>query len=292
MPTRRDADFWADCSAAESWRCTRCPLSYVLNEMKRIILRTIGIFGSVLFATFFALTFSTPTWLETFARSFIQAEVKKQVDARIDGLKIEDGKGVLAQYAGAIYRQNEQKIDQLKADLKSKVHEQFADALVQIADLKCECRARIAALIAAGDRVHIERLDAMNAKLVDVIQSNYLRIVAELKGDIRIFSGTNCAAFLLLLAATFLRLQALGQLFVPGILLAIAAVTCACLYVFEQNWLLTIIYSDYLGFGYLAYLVAAFALLMDVFLNRARITTRIANSACDLVGATASFIPC
>jgi len=252
--------------------------------MKLVILRTVGLVGILLFATLFVFTYSTPAWVETFARGFIEAEVAKQVDARIDGLKVEEGEGALAQVAGAIYRKNEQQIAELKADLKAKVHEQLADALVQIADLKCECRDRIAAFIAAGDRGTIRLLDAMNARIVDIVQSNYLRIVAELKHDIRIFCASNCVAFLLLLLATLLRRQAIAPLFVPGILLAIAVITCSACYLFNQNWLMTIIYSDYLGYGYLASLAVVFGLLLDVLLNEARICGLILRIAGILVG--------
>lgn len=67
---------------------------------------------------------------------------------------------------------------------------------------------------------------------------------------------------------------------------------CSYFYVFEQNWLLTVIFNDYLGFTYLAYLAVVFGLLCDIILNRARITTRIVNTVLEAIGSAASAVPC
>lgn len=70
------------------------------------------------------------------------------------------------------------------------------------------------------------------------------------------------------------------------------ALVCSCFYIFEQNRPLTILYNDYLGFGYLAYLAVVFALLCDIILNRVRITTMIVNAVPEAVGSVASAVPC
>jgi hypothetical protein len=118
-------------------------------------------------------------------------------------------------------------------------------------------------------------LTAANARLEDVIRGNYLRVVAELKRDLRIFTATNALCFLLLVLATFLRPDALRILFVPALLLVAATLVCSYTYIFDQNWLLTIIYSDYLGFAYFGYLALVFLSLCDILLNRGRVMARI-----------------
>ena len=50
--------------------------------------------------------------------------------------------------------------------------------------------------------------------------------------------------FLLLSLVSFLKPRAIRHLFVPGVLLFVATLLCAWLYVFEQNWLLTIIHGE------------------------------------------------
>lgn len=81
----------------------------------------------------------------------------------------------------------------------------------------------------------------MPSRLVTMIQSGYVAVVKDLTRDIRIFTATNAIAFLLLLLVSFLRPDSVRALFVPGVLLFISTLLCAWLYVFEQNWLLTII---------------------------------------------------
>jgi len=61
---------------------------------------------------------------------------------------------------------------------------------------------------------------------------------------------------------------------------------------FEQNWLLTIIYNDYLGFAYLGYLLIVFLFLCDIVLNRARVTTKIVNAIGNALGPVGSLTPC
>jgi hypothetical protein len=72
----------------------------------------------------------------------------------------------------------------------------------------------------------------------------------------------------------------------------VATLICAYFYVFEQNWLLTIIYGDYLGFAYLAYLGVVFLFLCDIVLNRGRVTTQFANAILDAAGSAVTLSPC
>jgi hypothetical protein len=125
-----------------------------------------------------------------------------------------------------------------------------------------------------------------------LIQASYMDVATDLKRDIRIFAAANAGAFFLLVLISFLKPQAVRHLFVPGLLLCAATLVCVYGYVFEQNWLLTLINGSYLGFAYATYLGVVFLLLCDVVLNRGRITTRLANGLVHGVGGTLSLIPC
>jgi hypothetical protein len=180
--------------------------------------------------------------------------------------------------ASALYAKNEEAIERYREDLREKVHERMADAIAQARDLDCECREKWAQWLKDGTNAQIRLLQKANQGITDFIQSNYARVVADLKRDIRIFTASNALVFLLILALALGKPQACLQLFVPGILAATAALACSYFYIFEQNWLLTILFNDYLGFTYLVYLAVVFALLCDITLNRARITTEIVNA--------------
>jgi len=251
-----------------------------------------GLLGTTLFATFFAFTYAIPGWVETVAAAFIEREVAEQVDSRIDDFEVSAGDSAVSQLAAALYQQNEREVARLKDALKAGVHEQMASVLAEIRDLDCECRDKYAQLFEGGLQFDIALLQAANDRVVDFIQMTYMEIAAELKHDIRIFTGANAGVFALLLLVSFLKPQAIAQLFVPGVLLTIATAISAYFYIFEQDWLLTIIYGDYLGFAYLAYLGVVFLALCDVVLNRARVTTAIANAILDAVGSAVTLTPC
>lgn len=262
------------------------------RSLQRTILGVIGATGTAVFAFFFALTFHTPEWVEDFAAGFIEKEVSERVGTAIDSVQPPAGDSALSRAASAIYAKNEEKIEQYREDLREKVHERMADAIAQARDLDCACRDKWAQWLKDGTNAQIGLLQKANEGITDFIQSNYARVVADLKRDIRIFTASNALVFLLILALAVGKPQACLQLFVPGILAAAAALVCTYFYIFEQNWLLTILFNDYLGFTYLAYLAVVFALLCDIILNRARITTEIVNAVLEAVGSVASAVPC
>jgi hypothetical protein len=260
--------------------------------MHKAILRSIGVAGIAIFFTFFAFTYSIPGWVESFAADFIQSEVAEEVDSRIDDFGVSAGDSAVSQLAATLYQQNEREIAGLKSALKADAHERMATALAQIRDVDCECREKYTQLFENGFQIDIALLQAANDRIVDFIQMTYMEVSAELKRDIRVFTGVNAGVFLLLLLVSFAKPQAIGQLFVPGVLLTLATLISIYFYIFEQNWLLTIIYGEYLGFLYLPYLGIVFLALCDVVLNRARITTRIANAILEAIGSAVSLLPC
>lgn len=258
--------------------------------MKAWILRSLGLAGTVVFGCLLAFTFHRPAWVEEAAKDFITAQVEEKVGAHVAAAR-EKG-GVLARAAQELYRRNSARIDELDYALKAKLHERVAAALAQVRDLDCECRARIATLMEMGMNGALGSLEAENARLTDFIQGKYLRIVGELTRDLRIFTATNAIACLLLLLVSFARPRAIDHLVFPGVLLGVAVVVSSYCYVFEQNWFFTILYSDYFGLGYLAFLTLVFGLLLDIFLNRGRVTTHLGNGVLHAAGSAFSLSPC
>jgi hypothetical protein len=82
-------------------------------------------------------------------------------------------------------------------------------------------------------------------------------------------------------------------LLLPGALLLTATLVCASLYLFEQNWLLTLIHGDYMGWAYASYLGIAFLFLCDIALNKGRLTTEVLNGISGALGGVFSALsPC
>jgi hypothetical protein len=256
------------------------------------ILRVVGVAGAAVFGIFFAITFSTPQWVEHFAADFIESRVGEKVDAGIDNIRPEPGDSAMSRLAESLYRENQEQIDRLKQDLKGRAQERWAAALAQVRDLSCECREKIMQALTLGSILELKSLEAANQRLTAFIQASYMEVATKLKGDIRIFTATNAGAFLLLVLLSFLKPQAIRHLFAPGLLLTVATIFCAYLYVFEQNWLLTIIHGDYLGLGYAAYLGVVFLFLCDIALNFGRVTTRLVNGLVGGIGGSFSLTPC
>ena len=257
------------------------------------ILRSIGIVGAALFGFFFLLTLSTPQWVERFAVDFIETHTLTRVNTGVENWRPLWRDGVSGQLAGILLQQTQEERDQLQELLKEGVRETWAKALDEIRDLDCECREKILNLLESGTTLRLKSLDALSERLTDFIQASYMDVASDLKRDIRIFSATNAAAFILLLLSSLLKPQAVRHLFVPGLLLVVATLVCAYGYVFEQNWLLTVIYGSYLGYAYAAYLCVVFLFLCDIALNRGRVTTRLVNGLLDAFGgAISALTPC
>jgi len=244
-------------------------------DPRQLALRIAGLAGAALFAFFLVLTYHTPEWVEDFAASYIEEQVADNVDATIDALDAPQGDDPISRYAAQLAKQNEARIAELKDSLKEEARSQLAACIAEIRGLTAEQRTRLQAWLEDGAKTRIGSLQWENARLVAIIQSGYLGVVADIKSNMRIFSASNAVAFLLLVLVSFLRPEHTRALFVPGILLVISTLACAYLYVFEQNWLLTLIHGDYLGLAYAGYLGVAFLFLCDIWLNEARVTMAI-----------------
>jgi hypothetical protein len=255
-------------------------------------LRVVGVVGATLFGFFFVLTFSTPQWVERFAVEFIESHARERVNTGVENWRPLWRDGVSGQLADVLLQRTHEEREQLRHMLREGVRETWAKALAEIRDLDCECREKVLDLLESGTTLRLQSLEALNQRLTDFIQASYMEVATDLKLDIRIFTATNAGIFVLLMLVSLLKPRAVRHLFVPGLLLCLSTLLCAYGYVFEQNWLLTVIYGSYLGFAYSLYLVIVFLFLCDIALNRGRVTTRLVNGMVHGLGGIPSLIPC
>jgi hypothetical protein len=110
--------------------------------------------------------------------------------------------------------------------------------------------------------------------------------------ELRIFTASNAIAFALLVVIMLFRRAATLQLFLVAVVLVGAVGVTGGLYIFNQNWLHTIVFSDYVGMAYAVYLAGVSLLFADVVFNRARATTRIVNLIFQSLGSAATAVPC
>lgn len=258
----------------------------------KITLRIVGLSGAGLFGLFLFFTYHTPGYVEEIGKDFIKSKIQEKTDDKIDSIKAKTGNSALAKLAGKIYQHNQEEIDILKQQLKNNANEKLADIIAEMRDLDCDCRKKWAAHIKEQFVIKLTSLEAANEKLKDFMRAKYMEVATKLKTDLRIFTGSNASIFLLLLLVSFLKPKAVAHLFLPGVLLVISTLICSYCYIFEQNWLFTIIYNDYLGYSYLAYIGVLFLFLCDIVFNGARVTTEIINAIFQAIGSALTLSPC
>jgi hypothetical protein len=260
--------------------------------VERWVLRIAGILGLAIFSTFFAFTFALPQWVEDFAADYLEAQAIEQFDARIDAARPPQGDDFLSRAAAELYERNERQILGLKTEIKARARELLISSLAAARDPNCECRRRVANALNEFDVARMAQLLADNSRISAVIQQGYLSVVTDLKRELRIFTATNAASFLLLLLVSFAKPQAARHLMFPGVLLLASTLLCAWLYLFSQNWLLVIIQGSYTGFAYAGYLGLVFLFVCDIGLNRGRITARVVNAFGSVLGSAFHLSPC
>ena len=102
-------------------------------------------------------------------------------------------------------------------------------------------------------------------------RSRYADLVRQLVRELRIFTGVNASLFLLVLLAVWKAPSSRAIQTIATLLLA-ATFVSAYFYLAEQNWLLTFVLADYVGWAYLAWVSVVFVFLIDVTFLRGTIT--------------------
>ena len=267
--------------------------------MKINVLRATGLVGTLIFLPIFIFTLLDPHFVERTGRGFIEWKVKSEAEQRVASIEVNSPllnpsllKKRLDDIAFAKSIGVDARLSSLTEQLQQAAPKLIAEQIARVSNIHCECRKAWQTRLNNAMGSRLASLGLAKQKLVDFTQGKYMEVVHKLTMDVRIFSATNTVVFILLLMVSLVRPQTVNHLFLPGGLLAISTAVCSFFYVFEQNWVYTIIYNDYTGFAYLGYLTFVFALLSDIVLNRGRVTTEIVNALLDAVGSAASLSPC
>ncbi len=258
----------------------------------RIILRIIGLIGVLLFGTAFWFTYGVPGGVEDIAKEFIKERIEEETKEKIDSISLAASESKIGTIALKMMKGREGEIERLKVKLQEKAYDKTASIIAEMRDLSCECRNKYAKAIKENMELQISTLQFMNEKLMGFMKSKYMEVVDKLTQDLRIFTGSNLAMFSILLIISFMKPKAVIQLFLPGVVLTVSTLTCSYFYLFEQNWFFTIIYNDFLGFWYLAYIGGLFLWFCDIIFNKARATTKIVNAFFQAIGVALSAVPC
>lgn len=258
----------------------------------KLTLRIFGILGIILFGTGFGFTYGVPGFVEEIGKDFIKKEIADETNEKIENINFKVQNSKLGKLTEKLHKGHEKEMNELKNILKNNAHEKIAAVIAEMRNLDCECRDRYAKKIKEGFEFKIMSFQKAKEKLADFMKTKYMEISEKLKTDFRIFTGINTLVFILLFLISVLKSKAVMHLFIPGILLLISTIICSYFYLFEQNWFFTIIYDNYFGWGYLAYLGIVFGFLCDVVFNKGRITVEILNAVFEAVGSALIAVPC
>jgi hypothetical protein len=241
-----------------------------MNIRKFIIWFSIA--GASLFAFAFTLSFISPPLLESVAKTIIRHELERRVTAKLEAI----GDGKVGKALDRIAPNHADEIAKMKKEIEAMV----PSVIAQMSDPACECRKRIESYIAHFDFKSL-RIGNITERAKVLIQAKYMEVVQALTQEFRIFTFANAIVFALLgLVAYFFR-NAGMQLILPTIVLIGAAVLVGFFYIFGQDWIHTIIFSEYVGYGYFSYLGLAVAFMADIVFNRGRVLITI-NEALQL----------
>lgn len=248
----------------------------------------VGSLGFAVFAAAFVASCASPGWVEQVARQAIRKEVEQRVHEKVAAL---DSR-FLARQAQVLARGHADEMEQARRMLEQQLPERLAQVIAEMQNLDCECRSRVEAGIRGGLQGQIATATAARERLTELIRSNYLDTATQVLREFRIFTGTNALVFGLLLVALVLQRKAGLHLLPAAALLLAAGLGTAYLYLFHQNWLHTLVFNDFVGWGYLAYLGVAFAFLSDVVFNRAHITAQLLTLLLEALGSAIEVVPC
>jgi hypothetical protein len=251
-------------------------------------LRSIGLFGIVLFGVLFAMTFVSSEAIENSAKGFVKYQIEKEVRAKQQFLS----ESKLADKALGIAKKLGIKSEQIQHNIENDLPEKIARVIASMCGYDCERKKALAQSITSGYLVRLKNINIAQDTLGNLVKGRYVEIVGNLKFDLRIFLGSNFVMFLFLLVVSFAKPKAIAHLFLPGVLLLSATVLASAIYIFGQDWFYTILYNDYMGFSYSAYIAVIFGILLDIALNKARVTTEVINSIANAVGSAFSVLPC
>ncbi len=257
----------------------------------------ISLLGMVVSGLGLSVTYLGAERLERPAKAFIQWQIERELREAfsIEAPAAEEG-GVLA----AARRSLAARIDAAEVALGSGIADVIAERITTI----CVCRLRqhdrdeiaerfeaakanTRIFVEAAMRGSIERDRIGLSTLKDLIAGHYVDTVDGLIQDLRIFFGANLVLFAVIGVAGLLSASA-PPLLLPAGLLSVSTLGSASLYLFAQNWFYTILFGSYVGWAYLVWVGLIMALLVDITMNRARVTFAIL----DAIQGVVEFFKC
>jgi len=222
---------------------------------------------TLLYASLLCVAFFSPHTVEQQAQQFITQKLTQKTHERIDKIASSKFMNLTKKHMA----KEKLKLEKYKQLLHQKVDEKLAKVLAKITDLKMKSQKKYQIFFHKHLEKKITLLSNGIKKLEAFLSQGYIKIMQRLLGDIKIFLSSNVILLFLVTLLFFLKPQHSKILTVIASFMMVSTLICSYFYIFEQNWFFSLIFNDFVGYGYLAYVGVLFSFLVDIELNRARV---------------------
>lgn len=248
-------------------------------------------FGAAVFAALLAYVIFAPMNFDRRTREFAISIVQTRTEEALREIVHSDRAESIAKFAGIFSDRLENEINALRESADAGIPQLIADILAAACKLDCQRKEAAEESILLIYGALIDKYGAALEQARQMVVNEYDDVMDELRGDIRIFAGSTLIAFLAAAALAVFKGKAAAHLIPVSVTLSMATVAAIAWYAFGQDWVMTIIFSDYWGWSYASVITFVWVLLADIAINKARVTTVILNSVGNIAGSV-SLSPC
>ncbi len=239
----------------------------------RLLLLSLSLIGFIVFGGLFGATYAKQDHLEQAAQGFIKHHIKLELTERYPEVTRVD----IPDRLKDLQQKYSDEADRIKVMIDAKVDVIIADAISKLCGDNCDRKEARRESFRDLFEHKFERASQASTKITTFIEGKYTETLSELRRDFRVFSGVNSVAFLTVFLALLFKHRARVHLLLPSTLLILSALISIYFYIFQQNWFFTLLHGSYWGFAYAVYMGVIFIFLLDIVVNKGRVTTTILN---------------
>lgn len=266
-------------------------VSKSLNTIRRVNL-VLSAVGAAVFAALFLYIAVAPKDFDQRTRDFAIAKVKDKVDGELSGAARSETADSISDFAGVFSERLQTQIEEMRAGLDAGAAGFIADVLAAACKLDCERRAQAEIAVTAFYEATIARYGVHLERMQNLIEGEYDAIMSDLRADLKIFTASSFAALAFALLLSIFRGPAAAHLLPFSFALSGSTVLATLWYALGQDWVMTIIFSNYWGWAYPSVLAVIAFFLCDIAANKARITSFVLNGIGNAFGGAFQFAPC
>lgn len=261
-----------------------------LNGIRKLNI-ALTAFGSAVFGALLLFLLYAPESFAQRTAEFAVSQVRAEVDDVIANAAQSEAAGTASAIAGAFSENLQQRIEGLRSGLDSGLDKFVAAVLVSACELDCGRREQARQEVEAFYNSILVRYGLALERVEEIVVGEYDRVMTELSRDVTIFSASNFISLFVAFLLSIFRGPAARHLLPVSICLTLATALAIAWYALGQDWVMTIIFSNYWGWSYLGFISVLLAVLIDIAINRARITSEVLNAVSGLFGS-GGFSPC